>query len=243
MSGKTFFIDLTKCTACRGCQVACKQWHKLPAEKTRNHGSHQNPQDLSFITYKLVRFTEPMIDGKVDWLFFPEQCRHCVYPPCKEVADSYDENAILQDPLTGAVIFTDLTAKLDIDEIRGACPYDIPRQDEKSKIMSKCDMCLDRVHNGMKPACVQTCPTGAMNFGDREDMLELAEAGLKNAQKKWPNAELVNTEDVRVIYLAANTPSDYYEYMSADASKAAPSLYTRKKALAKLTKPFKRMMG
>ena len=70
MSGKSFLVDLTKCTACRGCQVACKQWHGLPAEETRNMGSHQNPQDLSFNTYKLVRFTEGIIDGKLNWLFF-----------------------------------------------------------------------------------------------------------------------------------------------------------------------------
>ncbi|HDQ40335.1 MAG TPA: formate dehydrogenase, partial [Desulfonatronum sp.] len=105
MQGKTFFIDLTKCTACRGCQVACKQWKKLPAEETRNWGSHQNPKDLSYNTLKLVRFTEVVEDGKLkNWLFFPEQCRHCVNPPCKMVADNYDPRAILQDPLTGAVI-------------------------------------------------------------------------------------------------------------------------------------------
>ncbi|HIC86305.1 MAG TPA: formate dehydrogenase, partial [Desulfobacterales bacterium] len=60
MSGKAFFIDTTLCTACRGCQVACKQWNQLPAEKTQNWGSYQNPKDLSFQTYKLVRFREHM---------------------------------------------------------------------------------------------------------------------------------------------------------------------------------------
>ena len=43
---KSFLIDTTLCTACRGCQVACKQWHDLPAEKTVNRGSYQNPEDL-----------------------------------------------------------------------------------------------------------------------------------------------------------------------------------------------------
>ena len=42
---KSFFIDTTLCTACRGCQVACKQWHDLPAEATENRGSYQNPPD------------------------------------------------------------------------------------------------------------------------------------------------------------------------------------------------------
>ena len=53
--GKLFFIDLTRCTGCRGCQIACKQWKNLPAEETRNTGSHQNPPDLSYVTLKTDR--------------------------------------------------------------------------------------------------------------------------------------------------------------------------------------------
>ena len=47
---KAFLVDTTLCTACRGCQVACKQWHDLPAESTDNTGFYQNPSDLSFDT-------------------------------------------------------------------------------------------------------------------------------------------------------------------------------------------------
>lgn len=237
MEGKSFFIDLTKCTACRGCQIACKQWHKLPAEKTHNWGSHQNPKDLSFITYKLVRMQEVVEKGQLKaWLFFPEQCRHCVEPPCKQVADMTDEQAILQDPLTGAVIYTERTKNLDFEEIRSACPYNIPRQDPKSKIISKCDMCLDRVHNGLVPACVKTCPTGAMNFGDREKMLELAKKRLKEVKAIYPEASLGDMQDVRVIYLFQTKPQAYYTY--AVASLSSPKNYTRKEMLAKLFSPL-----
>ena len=70
MSGKAFFIDTTLCTGCRGCQIACKQWNQLPATKTENRGSFQNPADLSFYTYKLVRFSEDVGgDGKPVWYF------------------------------------------------------------------------------------------------------------------------------------------------------------------------------
>lgn len=58
MNGKTFFVDLSRCTGCRGCQVACKQWKNKPVEPTENTGSHQNPPDLSWQTLKVVRFTE-----------------------------------------------------------------------------------------------------------------------------------------------------------------------------------------
>ena len=46
MADKSFLIDTTRCTACRGCQVACKNWNQNPASATKNHGSHQNPPDL-----------------------------------------------------------------------------------------------------------------------------------------------------------------------------------------------------
>ena len=77
-----FFIDTTRCTGCRACQVACKQWHNLPAEETTNRGTYQNPADLSFDTYKLVRMNETVIGGQLKWLFFQEQCRHCIEAPC-----------------------------------------------------------------------------------------------------------------------------------------------------------------
>ncbi len=70
---KAFFIDTSVCTGCRGCQVACKQWHDLPAEETTNTGTYQNPPDLSFNTYKLVRMSEEEIDALVLWLLDPNR--------------------------------------------------------------------------------------------------------------------------------------------------------------------------
>ena len=70
-SGKAFLIDTTLCTACRGCQIACKQWNQLPATTTSNWGSMQNPKDLSYDTYKLVRFQEHNgPENKPVWYFF-----------------------------------------------------------------------------------------------------------------------------------------------------------------------------
>jgi len=235
MSGKSFFVDLAKCTACRGCQVACKQWNKLPAEQTRNHGSYQNPMDVSAITYKTVHMKEISDDQgfMAAWLFFPEQCRHCTEPPCKMTADAYDDQAILQDEVTGAITFTDRTKNLpDFDEIREACPYNIPRQNAETKVMTKCTMCLDRVQNGRVPACVQSCPTGTMNFGERDEMLALAENRLAEVQKKYPDAVLGDADSTRVIYLYQMPPQKYHDF--AVASAATPGLMNRKAMFAKL---------
>jgi len=231
---KGFFIDTTVCTACRGCQVACKQWHDLPAEITKNRGTYENPPDLSFDTYKVVRFREDEVDGKLVWLFFPEQCRHCVEPPCVDTAE--DETAIFKDPRTGAVIFTANTKNLDADAIIESCPYNIPRKSADGSLLAKCDMCNDRVENGLLPACVQSCPTGAMNFGEREDMVALAKKRLAQIKAKYPKAQLLDADDVDVIYLTAYDPSLYSEY--AIASKGSFDM-TRHMALKKMFRPLK----
>ena len=184
---KAFFIDTTRCTACRGCQIACKEWKGLPIEKTFQRGTHQNPPDLSASTFKLVRFNEHLVNNKVEWYFFPDQCRHCIDAPCKSVADETGiDGAIIKDKETGAIIYTELTKKISkeqFDDIREACPYDIPRRNDETGMIVKCDMCIDRVQNNLIPMCVKTCPTGTMNFGDKKDMRKLAHERLKPLEK------------------------------------------------------------
>ena len=233
--GKSFFIDTTKCTACRGCQMACKQWNQRATEKTINRGSHQNPPDLSYNTWKLVRFNE-VAGPKVNWFFFPDQCRHCMSPPCKEVADGKVKGAIAQDEKTGAVVFNSKVQikPADFKEIREACPYDIPRILPSTGIMAKCTMCFDRVKEGMLPACVKTCPTGAMNFGDRKAILEKANKRLAEVKGTYKDAMLANAEDVRIVYLLVDDPKKYHKFAVAENSIGI----TRKMALKRLFHPL-----
>jgi len=233
MADKSFFIDTSKCTACRGCQMACKQWNRQGTEKTVNRGSHQNPPDLSSSTFKLVRFSEGVVDGKPVWYFFPDQCRHCLEPPCKETADGLVKNSIIKDDQTGAVIYTSQTRKLKAQEILLACPYQIPRINLETKSLSKCTMCLDRVHNGLQPACVQTCPTGTMTFGDRPEILTRAKKRLAEVKGKYPKASLLDADDVRVIYLVLDDRTKYHRFASADERGI-----TRTAALRKLLLPI-----
>ena len=232
---KAFFIDTTLCTACRGCQVACKQWHDLPAEATVNQGSFQNPPDLSFDTYKVVRMKEEVIDGKLNWLFFPDQCRHCIDPPCRDALG--DPTAIYKEEGTGAVIFTANTENYDPEEIREYCPYSIPRASSEGTL-AKCDMCLDRVQNGLLPACVATCPTGAMNFGEAEEMVELANSRIAEVQQKHPTASLLDADTVSVIYLVVHDPLLYHENAIACRTDRA---ITRQMALRRMLNPFMRI--
>jgi len=236
MADKSFFIDTTKCTACRGCQIACKQWNKNPGTKTLQRGTHQNPVDVSAATFKLVRFNEVEVPGgEPKWYFFPDQCRHCVSPPCKEVADGKAKGAIIQDEKTGAVIFTSKVKMKpeDFKEVREACPYDIPRI-SGAGIMAKCTMCFDRIKEGMLPACVKTCPTGAMNFGDRKEIVEKANKRLAEVKGKYKDASLANPDDVRVIFLLVDDPKKYHKFAVAENTIGI----TRKMALKRLFQPL-----
>ncbi len=235
---KAFFIDTSLCMACRGCQVACKQWHDLPAEKTTNRGSYQNPPDLSFDTYKVVRMTEVVENGRLRWLFFPEQCRHCLEAPCLEAAG--DPSAIYRDAATGAIIYTAETRQLDADAIIEACPYNVPRK-AADGTLAKCDFCIDRVHNGLEPACVKTCPAGAMHFGDRDFILAMANKRLAEVKKDYPKAGLIDADEVSVIYLTLYEPASYYE--NAMAALRRPATMTRQMALRKMVSPLRRMIS
>jgi len=90
-NGKSFLVDLTKCTACRGCQIACKAVEETARRENQKHRSHQNPPDFSFNTLRVVRFSEKEIGRQeCSWFFTPDQCRHCLEAPCKSAAEQPD---------------------------------------------------------------------------------------------------------------------------------------------------------
>lgn len=212
MGGKYFLVDTTKCTACRGCQAACKQWNKLPADKARQWGSYQNPRDLGPHDWRLVRFAEHE-GGRagLQWLFFSDACRHCLEPFCKDEADEYVPGAVRIDQQTGAVVFTSESRDLadHFEDVRQACPYNIPRRAKSGDRVFKCHMCLDRVHQGLRPACVAACPTGALSFGDKAEISRLAEQHLDQARQRYGRGEIVDRDDVRVWYLVLYDPGVY----------------------------------
>jgi len=239
MTDKSFFIDTSKCTACRGCQVACKQWNMNPGTKTFQRGSHQNPEDLSFSTFKLVRFNEIEEEGTPKWYFFPDQCRHCMEPPCQSTAESLGSKAITRDDETGAVLYSPKVKvkAADFKTIRESCPYDIPRWDVKTGILAKCTMCIDRIKEGLLPACVKTCPTGVMKFGERNAIVDMAEKRLAEVQSRYKEAMLANAGDVRAIYLLVDDPERYHKFAVADNTIGI----TRKVALRRLFQPLSRL--
>ncbi|MCE5275380.1 MAG: 4Fe-4S dicluster domain-containing protein [Syntrophaceae bacterium] len=169
-------IDITKCTGCRGCQVACKQWNELAAEKTTFTGSLQNPDDLSYNTWTLIRFDEVEQNGKMNWLLRHDACMHCDWPACVKAC-----------PSPGALVKTDegpvvhnTKFCIGCKSCIVACPFDIPRYSKEKENIAKCTLCYDRITDGKNPACVTACPTGCLTFGTKEEMLDKA---AKRAEK------------------------------------------------------------
>jgi anaerobic dimethyl sulfoxide reductase subunit B len=138
-----FYHDPGRCIKCFACEVACKQWHGIPAG-----------------TIKLRRVEETTIGTfpKVKRTFKSISCMHCARPRCVEACP---QEAISKRKEDGIVI-------VDANKCNGcrscleACPIGIPQFGEDGK-MQKCDMCLERLENGQQPICVATCPTQALH--------------------------------------------------------------------------------
>lgn len=204
MAEKTKLIDVSKCTGCRGCQLACKQWNQQPAAQTENYGTYQNPSDLQANTWTLIRFQEVADKDGVKWLFRKDGCMHCTDAACVKVCPS------------GALHYTEYgTVGIHHERCIGckecvtACPFDIPRYDRASDKIYKCDLCLSRIQAALEPACVKACPTGALKFGDKADMLK---AAYKRAAQLGGNANVYGDKFVdgtHVLYVLQEKLSTY----------------------------------
>lgn len=170
---KAMLIDTTRCVGCRGCQVACKEWNKLPAEKTEFFGGdgYQNPKHLSAKTWTLITFNDAEDSKGYDWVFGKRQCFHCNEPACASVCPV----AALQKTEEGPVVY-DKDVCLGCRYCQLACPFGVPgfEWEKAVPVVSKCTMCADRQKAGLTPACEKTCAVDAITFGDRDELIDEA---------------------------------------------------------------------
>ncbi len=167
---KAILVTPELCIGCRACQVACKSWNQLPGIKTKNNGTYQNPPDLASAAFNIIQYNEvPSQENPVRWLFVSRRCMHCDDAGCMNICPT--PGAIYRTA-EGAVA-TDHEKCIGCKLCVTACPFDVPRYGADNK-MSKCHLCFDRIGAGMSPACVKTCPTGALAFGDREELISKA---------------------------------------------------------------------
>jgi len=205
-------IDESKCIGCKACQVACMEWNDLRDEVGTNVGVYDNPQDLSPNSWTLMRFAEvETAEHNLSWLIRKDGCMHCADPGCLKACPA--PGAIVQYS-NGIVDFKQENC-IGCGNCITGCPFDIPRISKKDNKAYKCTLCSDRVSVGLEPACVKTCPTGAITFGDKEDMVhyaekrvgELKERGYKAAGMYDPKG--VGGTHVMYVLRHADTPEAY----------------------------------
>ena len=174
-------IDTTKCIGCKACQVACMEWNDLRDEIGACTGHYDNPPDLSEHSWTLMRFAEyENPKGDLEWLIRKDGCMHCEDPGCLKACPS--PGAIVQYA-NGIVDFQEENC-IGCGNCNTGCPFDVPRISKKDKKAYKCTLCSDRVAVGLEPACVKSCPTGAIVFGTKEDMTRHADERIEDLKSR-----------------------------------------------------------
>ena len=148
MKTYALIIDHESCWGCKTCEVACKQ------------------ENRSGDGIKLISVSEDdpkIVDGKLDFVFHVNVCRHCDDPQCM---DACPEEAIVKRD-DGIVI-------MDYDKCTGcqscieACPYGAISFDEDKGIAQKCNLCYHRIDNGLIPACADNvCLAHCINLATK----------------------------------------------------------------------------
>src|SRR5258705_3013355 len=206
-------IDVSRCIGCKACQSACMEWNNLRGEVGHFEGSYDNPMDLDPSIWTLMRFTEWENDqGNLEWLIRKDGCMHCEDPGCLKACPA--PGAIVQYA-NGIVDFISENC-IGCGYCVKGCPFDIPRISPVDHKAYKCTLCSDRVGVGLEPACVKTCPTGAITFGSKEDMIEQAGERIVDLKERvYQNAGLYDPQGVggtHVMYVLkhADKPEIYH---------------------------------
>lgn len=182
--------DGTRCIGCRACSVACKSWNKNPAEieeKTSVEGGIEGKAVVSDKTFTFMRFREIGEGDDFKWAFAKIQCMHCLKPGCETACIV---GALHRSKHTGAVTY-DTRKCIGCRYCMVACPFGIPTYQWEKRMpwIRKCTFCADRLNeaeNGMAPACVTACPTRALQFGDRDALIEEAHRRIEESKAADP---------------------------------------------------------
>ncbi|MFC1920555.1 4Fe-4S dicluster domain-containing protein [Chloroflexota bacterium] len=208
MDELALLYDSSKCTGCRACEAACRRANELPPE--------HKPSDLSATSWTCIKSVELDNDGEKEQVFLKRQCMHCTDAACVRACpngtlyhNEYGFVAYNRETCTGCGYCTD------------ACPFNVPRLDGNSFMgvnkMSKCTMCttpgLDRISDGLEPSCVNTCPYGALQYGDRSELITAAnqrvqvlKADGKSGANLYGENEL---NGLHTMYILQDTPEIY----------------------------------
>jgi formate dehydrogenase iron-sulfur subunit len=186
-------IDVSTCIGCKACQAACMEWNDIRDEVGVNSGVYDNPADLTAKSWTVMRFAEVEEGGRLQWLIRKDGCMHCADPGCLRACPA--PGAIVQYS-NGIVDFHEENC-IGCGYCITGCPFNVPRLSKEDGKAYKCSLCSDRVAVGQAPACVKSCPTGALHYGSKEDMKDYAEKRIQDLKERgYAQAGLYDPEGV-----------------------------------------------
>ena len=153
-----FVHDLNTCVGCHACVIACANENRLEAGRF----------------WRQIVTINPARRPQVPTFHLSIACNHCLDAPCLRYCPAL---AIARDPRTGAVLIDD-TRCIGCHYCSWVCPYDAPRFDDARGVMQKCTLCAHRLVEGLEPACVSLCPTGALRLAGHRDESDPDVAGF-----------------------------------------------------------------
>jgi formate dehydrogenase iron-sulfur subunit len=163
-------IDLTRCTGCNSCVLACKESNSLPRPDVV-----PGALDSDAYTFVETRWLTTA-DGIIRRRYVKRQCMHCLNAACVSACPA---GAMYKGP-HGPVIYR-ASRCLGCRYCQAACPFGAPRfnwDNGIDPVISKCWLCYDRLQKDLKPACVEACPTGTLRSGRRDELLFQAHAQI-----------------------------------------------------------------
>jgi Fe-S-cluster-containing dehydrogenase component len=164
-------VDTTLCVGCRACEAACSEANQLPppaeGEKVMEA---KRETDIDVFTVVNKAEKAPGVER-----YAKRQCLHCLAPGC---ASACPVKAMTKSP-AGPVVY-DASKCMGCRYCMIACPFEIPKYEYGSLMprVRKCTFCAERQASGLAPACTEVCPSGALTFGRRREMLDAAKTRI-----------------------------------------------------------------
>lgn len=150
---KAILFDASKCTGCRACQVACKNWNERTYTRTDNDGTYENPLELTSQCWMRILFNEPekrpASDDELWWHFTKYQCMHCTDATCVKVCPSgaTAKYKVSDGDSEAWLVKTDPKKCIGCNYCVATCPFQACRYDAAEKGIFRCIMCFDRISN------------------------------------------------------------------------------------------------
>ena len=191
-------VDTTLCIGCRKCEEACNRRNHLPrtAESFSDRDvlrTFRRPSESAFTVVNQFPGSPSPDQAGLPQTFVKVQCMHCLYPSC---VSACIVGALTKAP-DGAVTYNP-TICIGCRYCQVACPFQVPAYEFNEALkprVRKCEFCTDRAKGtGANPACAASCPTEALVFGRRAEMVGMAKERLKRRPDRYVNHIYGETE-------------------------------------------------